>query len=46
MLPGNKQQMIVTQEGIEFDQTGKCDLSTYLWEPTDEVRTALVQQSE
>lgn len=33
MLPGNKQQMILESEGVEFDESGRCDLSKYLFIP-------------
>jgi len=41
MLPGNKQQLLLEQEGIEFDNEGRCDLSRYLWIPPDEIRQQL-----
>lgn len=33
MLPSNKQQMILEQEGIVFDADGRCHLQTFLWVP-------------
>jgi len=41
MLPGNKQQLLLEQEGIEFDQKGRCDLSQVLWNPDETIRTQL-----
>lgn len=37
MLPGNKQQLLLEQEGIQFDKTGRCDLARYLWNPDDKI---------
>lgn len=36
MVPGNKQQFILEQEGIKFDERGRCDLEHYLWIPLGE----------
>src|SRR5690348_16298311 len=33
MVPGNKQQFILEQEGIVFDENGHCDLERYLFIP-------------
>jgi methylated-DNA-protein-cysteine methyltransferase related protein len=33
MVPGNKQQFILEQEGVEFDERGHCDLQRSLWIP-------------
>lgn len=46
MLPGNKQQLLLEQEGIEFDQKGYCDLSRYLWTPSNEIREQLIKRSQ
>lgn len=40
MLPGNKQQAMLRQEGIEFDERGKCDLERFLWVPSELVAAA------
>ncbi len=45
MLPGNKQQLLLEQEGIEFDTNGHCDLTRYLWNPSEETRQTLIAQS-
>lgn len=45
ILPGNKQQLLLEQEGIEFDQKGHCDLSRYLWTPSNEIREQLIKRS-
>jgi alkylated DNA nucleotide flippase Atl1 len=46
MLPANKQQLLLEQEGIEFDQKGHCDLSRYLWTPSNETRQQLIKRSQ
>lgn len=33
VLPADKQQGMLAQEGVEFDAQGRCDLRRYLWEP-------------
>jgi methylated-DNA-protein-cysteine methyltransferase related protein len=33
VLPGDKQQRMLEHEGVKFDQSGRCDLETYLWKP-------------
>ena len=33
VLPGDKQQRMLEQEGVKFDQNGRVDLETYLWKP-------------
>ena len=33
VLPSNKQQLMLEAEKIEFDASGTCDLSVYLWQP-------------
>ena len=37
-LPVNLQQKILEDEGIEFNEKGRCDLGTYLWLP-EEIET-------
>ena len=32
-MPVNLQQKILEDEGIEFDEKGRCDLKIYLWSP-------------
>ena len=32
VLPANRQQGMLEQEGVEFDAQGRCDLRRYLWE--------------
>ena len=34
VLPGDKQQRMLEAEGVKFDDTGRCDLETYLWRRT------------
>jgi methylated-DNA-protein-cysteine methyltransferase-like protein len=31
VLPSDKQQRMLEQEGIKFDKSGKCDLEKFLW---------------
>lgn len=33
VLPSDKQQRILEREGVKFDDSGRCDLETYLWQP-------------
>lgn len=33
VLPANRQQGMLEQEGVAFDAQGRCDLRRYLWEP-------------
>jgi len=33
VLPHDKQQRLLEQEGIVFNQNNRCDLQTYLWIP-------------
>jgi methylated-DNA-protein-cysteine methyltransferase-like protein len=33
VLPADKQQRMLETEGIEFDQSGRCDLEVFLWQP-------------
>jgi methylated-DNA-protein-cysteine methyltransferase-like protein len=33
VLPADKQQRMLEREGVKFDQTGRCDLETFLWKP-------------
>jgi methylated-DNA-protein-cysteine methyltransferase-like protein len=33
LLPHNKQQMLLEQEGIVFNEKGKCNLEEYRWKP-------------
>lgn len=35
MVPGNKQQFLLEQEGVEFNSQARCNLEKYLWIPTD-----------
>jgi methylated-DNA-protein-cysteine methyltransferase-like protein len=32
-MPVNLQQKILEDEGVEFNQKGRCDLKIYLWSP-------------
>lgn len=36
VLPEDKQQRMLENEGVEFDKNGRCDLKTYLWIPDDQ----------
>lgn len=33
VLPHDKQQRLLEQEGVAFNQNNRCDLETYLWIP-------------
>ena len=33
VLPADKQQRMLEQEGIKFDEVGRCDLEQVLWKP-------------
>lgn len=33
VLPSDKQQNMLEREGVRFDQSGRCDLESYLWQP-------------
>jgi methylated-DNA-protein-cysteine methyltransferase-like protein len=33
VLPSDKQQRMLESEGVKFDDGGRCDLETYLWQP-------------
>ena len=33
VLPGDKQQRMLETEGVKFDESGRCDLETYLFKP-------------
>lgn len=33
VLPSDKQQRMLEGEGVKFDQSGRCDLEIYLWQP-------------
>jgi len=33
VLPHDKQQRLLEQEGVVFNQSNRCDLETYLWIP-------------
>ena len=33
VLPSDKQQRMLQREGVKFDNTGRCDLETFLWQP-------------
>ncbi|MCP9494473.1 MAG: MGMT family protein [Pyrinomonadaceae bacterium MAG19_C2-C3] len=35
ILPANKQQSMLEEEGIEFDAKEKCDLARYRWTPPE-----------
>lgn len=34
-LPSDKQQRMLTAEGVEFNERGRCDLQRYLWIPRE-----------
>ena len=38
VLPSDKQQRMLEREGVKFDQTGRCDLETFLWNPRNTKR--------
>ena len=33
VLPSDKQQRMLEQEGVKFDKTGRCDLEEFIWNP-------------
>lgn len=33
VLPSDKQQRMLESEGVKFDESGRCDLEAYLWQP-------------
>ena len=33
LLPPDKQQRMLEREGVKFDETGRCDLKEFLWQP-------------
>src|SRR5213596_1183480 len=33
VLPPDKQQRMLEAEGVEFDESGRCDLESLLWKP-------------
>ena len=33
LVPGNSQQMLLEQEGVIFNDKGKCNLEEYRWKP-------------
>lgn len=33
LLPHNVQQQILEEEGVEFNEKGRCDLREYIWNP-------------
>lgn len=33
VLPSDKQQRMLENEGVKFDKAGRCDLETFLWNP-------------
>jgi methylated-DNA-protein-cysteine methyltransferase-like protein len=33
VLPSDRQQRMLEQEGVEFDQSGRCDLEAFIWNP-------------
>jgi len=33
VLPADKQQRMLEQEGVRFDDAGRCDLEKFLWKP-------------
>jgi methylated-DNA-protein-cysteine methyltransferase-like protein len=33
VLPPDKQQRMLEREGVKFDETGRCQLEQFLWQP-------------
>jgi methylated-DNA-protein-cysteine methyltransferase-like protein len=33
VLPPDKQQRMLEREGVKFDETGRCKLEQFLWQP-------------
>jgi methylated-DNA-protein-cysteine methyltransferase related protein len=44
VLPPDLQQRILTNEGVKFNDKGRCDLKVYRWQP-DEVSSSKFQVS-
>ena len=40
VLPQDKQQRMLEQEGVVFNKNNRCDLQTYLWIPKSKPSTA------
>jgi methylated-DNA-protein-cysteine methyltransferase-like protein len=38
VLPHDKQQRLLEQEGVVFDKSARCDLQTFLWIPKSRSR--------
>jgi len=39
VLPTDKQQRMLEREGVRFDDKGRCDLETCLWQPEQKKKT-------
>ncbi|MFN2532321.1 MAG: MGMT family protein [Pyrinomonadaceae bacterium] len=52
VLPHDKQQRLLENEGIVFDKSGRCDLQRYLWIPSQrniakgEARSSLFKRNQ
>jgi methylated-DNA-protein-cysteine methyltransferase related protein len=40
VLPPDKQQRMLEREGVKFDETGRCKLEQFLWQPRRPSRKA------
>ena len=40
VLPHDKQQRLLEQEGVVFNKSNRCDLETYLWMPKTKAASA------
>jgi len=38
VLPSDKQQRMLEREGVKFDESGRCDLETFIWNPGHRTR--------
>ncbi len=45
VLPHDKQQRMLEQEGVVFDDSARCDLQTYLWIPNSRSEKSNAQAS-
>ncbi len=43
VLPSDKQQRMLENEGVKFDKSGRCDLETFLWKPRKTSKAAAMK---
>jgi methylated-DNA-protein-cysteine methyltransferase-like protein len=46
VLPTDKQQRILENEGVKFDERSRCDLETFLWKPRRRTPTARSEKTK